>query len=66
MKISLLPEALLFEWDGIVYLIPYYTKQRGGRSMDIIIERGCGLDVHKRMIAACIMGTGLKKEIRTF
>jgi transposase len=34
--------------------------------MDIIIERGCGLDVHKKSIAACIMGTGLKKEIRTY
>ena len=34
--------------------------------MDIIIERGCGLDVHKKRITACIMGTGLKKEIRTF
>ena len=34
--------------------------------MDIIIERGCSLDVHRRTITACIMGTGLKKEIRTF
>ncbi|HYA13744.1 MAG TPA: IS110 family transposase [Syntrophales bacterium] len=34
--------------------------------MDIIIEKGCGLDVHKKRIAACIMGTGLKKEIRTY
>lgn len=34
--------------------------------MDIIIERGCGLDVHKKTIAACIMGTGIKKEIRTY
>ena len=34
--------------------------------MDIITERGCSLDVHRRTITACIMGTGLKKEIRTF
>jgi transposase len=34
--------------------------------MDIIIERGCGLDVHKKTITACIMGIGLKKEIRTY
>ena len=33
--------------------------------MDIIIERGCGLDTHKKTITACIMGTGIKKEIRT-
>ena len=29
--------------------------------MDIIIKRGCGLDVHKKTIAACIMGIGHKK-----
>ena len=34
--------------------------------MDIIIERGAGLDVHKETVVACIMGTGIKKEIRTF
>jgi transposase len=34
--------------------------------MEIIIERGAGLDVHKEMVVACIMGTGIKKEIRTF
>lgn len=33
--------------------------------MDIIIERGAGLDVHKETVVACIM-TGIKKEIRTF
>jgi hypothetical protein len=30
--------------------------------MDIIIKRGGGLDVHKKTIAACIMGTGIKKS----
>ncbi len=34
--------------------------------MEIIVERGCGLDVHKKTIAACIMGKGIKKEIRSF
>ena len=34
--------------------------------MEIIIERGCGLDVHKATVVACIMGTGVKKEIRTY
>ena len=34
--------------------------------MDIIIERGCGLDVHKKTVVACIMGSGIKKEIRTY
>lgn len=34
--------------------------------MDIIIERGAGLDVHKGNVVACIMGIGIKKEIRTY
>ena len=34
--------------------------------MEIIVDRGCGIDVHKATVVACIMGTGIKKEIRTF
>ena len=34
--------------------------------MEIIIEKGCGLDVHKETVVACIMGTGIKKEIKTY
>jgi len=34
--------------------------------MEILIEKGCGLDVHKGTVVACIMGTGIKKEIRTY
>ena len=34
--------------------------------MEIIIERGCGLDVHKETVVACIMGTGIQKEARTY
>ena len=38
--------------------------------MDVIYERCCGLDVHKRTIAACLivpgMGGAPQKEIRTF
>jgi transposase len=34
--------------------------------MDIIVEKGCGLDVHKETVKACIMGAGIKKEIRTY
>ncbi|MDR7080528.1 transposase, partial [Neobacillus niacini] len=33
--------------------------------MDVIIERACGLDVHKDNITACIMTTE-GKEIQTF
>jgi len=34
--------------------------------MDIIVERGAGLDVHKQREVACVMGVGMKKEVRTF
>ncbi|MCZ8524142.1 MULTISPECIES: IS110 family RNA-guided transposase [Paenibacillus] len=33
--------------------------------MDILIERACGLDVHKKSITACVM-TSEVKEIKTF
>jgi len=34
--------------------------------MDIIIDKGCGLDLHKETVVACIMGSAIKKEIMTF
>jgi transposase len=34
--------------------------------MEVIIDKGCGLDVHKETVVACVMGEGIKKEIRTF
>jgi len=34
--------------------------------MDIIIDKGCGLDVHKETVVACVMGSGIKNEIMTF
>jgi len=37
-----------------------------GGDMDVIIDKGCGLDVHKETVVACVMGSGIKKEIRTF
>ena len=33
---------------------------------EIIIDRACGLDVHKASVTACIKGKNLKKQIRTF
>jgi transposase len=45
-----------------------FKKQlsRGQGIMDIIVDKGCGLDVHKETVVACIMGSGIKKEIRTY
>src|SRR4030067_1169735 len=41
------------------------AREEGG-DMDVIIDKGCGLDVHKETVVACVMGSGIKKEIRTF
>ena len=34
--------------------------------MDIIVDKGCGLDVHKGTVVTCIMGTGIRKEVKTY
>lgn len=34
--------------------------------MEVIVEKGCGLDVHKEEVVACIMGEGIKKEVMTY
>ncbi len=31
-----------------------------------LVERGCGIDVHKSLIVATIKGTGIKEETRSF
>lgn len=31
-----------------------------------VIERGCGIDVHKNVLVATIKGTGIKEETKTF
>lgn len=31
-----------------------------------IVERGCGIDVHKKIIVATIRGTGIKEETKTY
>ncbi len=37
-----------------------------GYVMETIVDRGCGIDVHNQIVVACIMGTGIKKEMRTY
>lgn len=33
---------------------------------DQVIERGCGIDIHKSVLVATVMGKGVKTETRTF
>jgi len=40
------------------------SKQRV--EFDQLIERGCGIDVHKKVLVATIRGTGLKEETRSY
>lgn len=35
-------------------------------NFDQLIERGCGIDVHKNLIVATIQGAGLKEETRSY
>lgn len=34
--------------------------------MDTIVKKACGLDVHQKLIVACIMRQGIKKQIKKF
>ena len=31
-----------------------------------VVSRGCGIDVHKKVLVATIRGVGLKEETRTY
>jgi transposase len=45
------------------------TNAKGEESMQIIYHRCCGIDVHKKMIVACLLRTtaqGVQKEIQMF
>lgn len=41
-------------------------KQTQEVSFEEVVERGCGLDVHKKDIVATVSGTGIESETRTF
>ena len=46
------------------------SRTRGRNAMDIIHERCCGLDLHKRSVTACRLTPGpdgtVRQEVRTF
>jgi transposase len=48
----------------IIAIIKHGHKRR--IAMDVIIDKGCGLDVHKEAVVACFRGTGIKKGIKSF
>lgn len=41
-------------------------KQSQEITFEEVVERGCGLDVHKKEIVATVSGTGIESETRTF
>ena len=41
-------------------------KQTQEIAFEEVVERGCGLDVHKKEIVATVSGTGIESETRTF
>lgn len=42
------------------------TKKNQYIEYEQVIERGCGIDIHKMVLVATIRGIGLKEETRTF
>jgi hypothetical protein len=61
------------EEETLCRLVPpwrWTTTQGKAYEMELIYERCCGIDVHKKMLVACLMTPGKKgerqKEIRTF
>ncbi len=53
----------MYEASFFVMRISMYLFSHKRRDiMDIIVERGAGLDVHKETVVACIMGTGIKRR----
>jgi len=44
----------------------YMKKEKPQIEFEQIVERGCGIDVHKSVIVATIMGIGLKLITKTF
>ena len=40
--------------------------QRGKIEFEQVIERGCGIDVHKSVLVATIKGSGIKEETKSF
>lgn len=41
-------------------------KQKEHITFEQVIERGCGIDIHKSILVATIRGLGIKEETRTF
>jgi transposase len=41
-------------------------KENNKVEFEQIIERGCGIDIHKKVLVATIRGTGIKEETRSF
>ncbi len=41
-------------------------KAREVIEFEQVVERGCGMDVHKETVVATVAGIGIKQETRTF
>lgn len=42
------------------------SKTENKVEFEQLIDRGCGIDIHKKVLVATIRGTGIKEETRTF
>ena len=55
---------------GTSHLVTNHVCVHGGGQMEVVYERCCGLDIHKKTVVACVVvpgpGKQAHKEIRTF
>ncbi len=42
------------------------AKSKNNIEFEQVIERGCGIDIHKQVLVATIRGTGIKEETRSY
>ena len=60
-----------FQTLNICYVFSGFTKtliimKRNNIEFEQVIERGCGLDVHRDIVVATVMGRGIITETRTY
>jgi hypothetical protein len=62
-------DSLCFWYPILARFNDKHTPTKGQETMQIMYRRCCGMDVHQKMIVACLLhGTaqGVQKEVQTF
>jgi hypothetical protein len=62
-------DSLCFCYPILARFLDKSTDAKGKKPMQMLYRRCCGIDVHKKMIVACLLlitSEGVRKEIQTF